>query len=211
MGGIPGKSFIKSLVPTFDSVGETLVEQAQRKALKKGVSQMSDELMQSAIAYADMIKLNDGKIFKPRTNFVNTAAKINSENLDQSINKMGGILRSQKYSEDQIEKVVTQAKQSATESIESLNEAARGVNRSNVRGFYMNGEDGDPTILGTLNYVGATAHAYFNPADKKIAKNRKFGAAGTYVAGTAGMRYLQGGTLTKDEYGESNIVGVPFV
>ena len=209
--GIPGKSFIKTLVPTADSIGETLVEQARKKALKKGTGQLTEELMQSAVAYADMIKLENGKIFKHRTNFVEAAKGINSSNLDQSMEKMGGILRKAKYSDEQVSKVIAQARESAENSIESLEEAARGVNRSNVAGFYMNGPDGEPTILGALNYVGANANAYFNPGDKMISRNRKFGAAGAYVAGTAGMRYLQGGTLTKDEYGESNIVGVPFI
>lgn len=55
------------------------------------------------------------------------------------------------------------------------------------------------------------AEAYFNNPDKKIKKQRIAAVAGTYAGVAVGARYLSGGNLTHDEYGQKNIAGIPFI
>lgn len=53
--------------------------------------------------------------------------------------------------------------------------------------------------------------AYFSNPDKNIRNTRIGTAVGTYAGLTIGGRYLQGGTLTRDEYGRGDIAGIPFL
>ena len=53
--------------------------------------------------------------------------------------------------------------------------------------------------------------AYFKNPDKKIRNTRIGTAVGTYAALSVGGRYLQGGTLTTDQYGRKDIAGIPFL
>lgn len=55
------------------------------------------------------------------------------------------------------------------------------------------------------------AEAYFNNPDNKIKKQRIATVAGTYAGVAVGARYLSGGNLTHDEYGQKNIAGIPFI
>ena len=71
--------------------------------------------------------------------------------------------------------------------------------------------------IGGINYVFNAPKAYFNPVDasgninKSARKARIATAAGAYVGINVGGRYLQGGTLTRDDYGQRDIAGIPFV
>ena len=53
--------------------------------------------------------------------------------------------------------------------------------------------------------------AYFTNPDKTVRNTRKGVAIGTYAGLAIGGRYLQGGSLTRDEYGRRDIAGVPFL
>ena len=53
--------------------------------------------------------------------------------------------------------------------------------------------------------------AYFKNPDKEIRNTRIGTAVGVYTALSVGGRYLQGGTLTTDEYGRKDIAGIPFL
>ena len=53
--------------------------------------------------------------------------------------------------------------------------------------------------------------AYFKNPDKKVRNARIGTAVGTYAALSIGGRYLQGGTLTTDQYGRKDIAGIPFL
>ena len=63
----------------------------------------------------------------------------------------------------------------------------------------------------------SVANKYFNPIDyfthpdAKIRKARRVAAVGTYATGAMVTRKLQGGTLTKNEYGEKDIAGIPII
>ena len=53
--------------------------------------------------------------------------------------------------------------------------------------------------------------AYFKNPDKKIRNTRIGTTVGAYTALSVGGRYLQGGTLTTDQYGRKDIAGIPFL
>ena len=53
--------------------------------------------------------------------------------------------------------------------------------------------------------------AYFTTADKKKNKIRAGVTAGAYMGGSMVVRGLQGGGITTNEYGERDIVGIPFI
>lgn len=53
--------------------------------------------------------------------------------------------------------------------------------------------------------------AYFDVEDQAARKVRIGTAVGGYAALNVGGRYLSGGTLTRDNYGQKDIAGVPFI
>lgn len=71
--------------------------------------------------------------------------------------------------------------------------------------------------IGTLNYIFNAPKAYFNPLDeagklnKDVARTRKLTAFGAYAGVTVGGRFVKGGSLTKDQYGQKDIAGIPFI
>lgn len=71
--------------------------------------------------------------------------------------------------------------------------------------------------IGGLNYVRNVPRAYFNPVDEAgnllndVRSSRIKGAIGAYAGVTLGGRFISGGSLTKDKYGQNDIAGIPFV
>ena len=53
--------------------------------------------------------------------------------------------------------------------------------------------------------------AYYLSPDKKTRNTRIAATVGTASALAVGGRYLSGGTLTTDRYGQKNIAGIPFI
>ena len=53
--------------------------------------------------------------------------------------------------------------------------------------------------------------AYYLSPDKKTRNTRIAATIGTASALAVGGRYLSGGTLTRDQYGQKNIAGIPFI
>lgn len=53
--------------------------------------------------------------------------------------------------------------------------------------------------------------AYYLSPDKKTRNTRIAATAGTISAVSVGGRFLSGGTLTRDQYGQKNIAGIPFI
>ena len=52
---------------------------------------------------------------------------------------------------------------------------------------------------------------YFTHPDAKVRNTRRVAAVGTYATSAMVTRKLQGGTLTKNEYGERDIAGIPLI
>lgn len=53
--------------------------------------------------------------------------------------------------------------------------------------------------------------AYYTNPDKKIRNTRIAATAGVVGTVAVGGRYLSGGTLTRDQYGQQDIAGIPFI
>ena len=53
--------------------------------------------------------------------------------------------------------------------------------------------------------------AYYLSPDKKTRNTRIAATVGTISAVSVGGRFLSGGTLTRDQYGQKNIAGIPFI
>ena len=53
--------------------------------------------------------------------------------------------------------------------------------------------------------------AYYLSPDKKTRNTRIAATAGTVSAVSVGGRFLSGGTLTRDQYGQKDIAGIPFI
>jgi hypothetical protein len=60
------------------------------------------------------------------------------------------------------------------------------------------------------NYIQG-AKKYFATDDPEVNQKRLGVVAGGYVAATSGMRIINGGTPLTNEYGESDIAGIPFI
>ena len=64
---------------------------------------------------------------------------------------------------------------------------------------------------GLYDKITKYPQAYFKNPDKKVRNTRIGTAVGAYAALSVGGRYLQGGTLTTDQYGRKDIAGIPFL
>ena len=65
--------------------------------------------------------------------------------------------------------------------------------------------------LGLYDKITKYPQAYFSNPDKKVRNTRIGTTVGAYAALSVGGRYLQGGTLTTDQYGRKDIAGIPFL
>lgn len=65
--------------------------------------------------------------------------------------------------------------------------------------------------LGLYDKITKYPQAYFKNPDKKVRNTRIGTVVGAYAALSVGGRYLQGGTLTTDQYGRKDIAGIPFL
>lgn len=65
--------------------------------------------------------------------------------------------------------------------------------------------------INNIIYHGNALKNYFKNEDPALNRKRAIGVAGAYVAGSIGVRAIQGGTPLRNEYGESDIAGVPFL
>ena len=69
----------------------------------------------------------------------------------------------------------------------------------------------DNVQLGLHEKITKYPQAYFKNPDKEIRNTRIGTTVGVYTALSVGGRYLQGGTLTTDQYGRKDIAGIPFL
>ena len=69
----------------------------------------------------------------------------------------------------------------------------------------------DTVTPGLYDKITKYPQAYFKNPDKKVRNARIGTAIGAYTALSVGGRYLQGGTLTTDQYGRKDIAGIPFL
>ena len=81
---------------------------------------------------------------------------------------------------------------------------------SSVKEDIMN-EPGAFGIKNPFRYHTKRAAAYFQNPDDSIRRTRYATAGAAYAGMAVGGRFLSGGTLTHDEYGKSDLAGIPFI
>lgn len=119
---------------------------------------------------------------------------VSSKNLDKSIEKLRDIVSEKLPEGKDIDNVLNTVKKRAEKT--------------------MSKEPDLENVLQTMNPIEKYANypkAYFTNPDKTVRNTRKGVAIGTYAGLAIGGRYLQGGSLTRDEYGRRDIAGVPFL
>lgn len=71
--------------------------------------------------------------------------------------------------------------------------------------------DGTIAAFNPLDKAKESTIAYFTNPDKAIRNTRIAAAAGAYGGVAIASRYMNGGTLTRDQYGRRDIAGIPFI
>ena len=72
-------------------------------------------------------------------------------------------------------------------------------------------DESDEQYVKSKAYELQGKKGYFNSKDKKVNRVRAGVAAGAYMTGMTTARLSHGGNLVENEYGERDIVGIPFI
>lgn len=180
---ISNSKWAKSIIPTVDELNKTIADN----------SKLSRSLHDENI-HRQLKSMFTG-INIPEEEASRMAKTVKSKNYEQAINELSEDIS--KYTDKPVDKVLERAK-SITEK-----ELSRKVDIDEA------GIGGK--LNATVNKVIKYPQAYFMNQDKSIRNTRIGTAVGAYAGLTIGGRYLQGGTLTTDQYGRKDIAGIPFL
>lgn len=180
---ISNSKWAKSIIPTVDELNKTIADN----------SKLSRSLHDENI-HRQLKSMFTG-INIPEEEASRMAKTVKSKNYEQAINELSEDIS--KYTDKPVDKVLERAK-SITEK-----ELSRKVdiNEAGIGG----------KLNATVNKVIKYPQAYFMNPDKSIRDTRIGTAVGAYAGLAIGGRYLQGGTLTTDQYGRKDIAGIPFL
>ena len=124
----------------------------------------------------------------PEEEAIKMAKTVNGKNYEKAIDNLTESIA--EHTDKPVDKVIQRAK---TITEKELNKAI------------------DTDMMSIPDKIMKYPQAYFSNPDKKIRNTRIGTAVGTYAALSVGGRYLQGGTLTTDQYGRKDIAGIPFL
>ena len=194
---IVGSQFIKNVKTTVAELDENMTRlSSQGKLFQVPFARnmkdrgIGNEAMMSKINDALQGGLDDGAYSAEAMNKAKDIIKnINSSNQDQIFGQLEGAL-----SKNGFEYV----KEDITKALSS--QAAQDSGTIDLK-----------EMMGKVNYYANIPKAYFNPADPKVRSDRIKAAVGGYAGVAVGARVLQGGSITRDEYGQRDIAGIPFV
>ena len=65
--------------------------------------------------------------------------------------------------------------------------------------------------LGPVDKAFSNVKTYFTTPDKQVRTTRILTAVGAYETMAIGNRVLNGGSITRDQYGQKDLAGVPFI
>lgn len=180
---VANSKWAESIIPSVQELNQTMV---------KNISSSKKFLDKQAQLGAKEALVKIGNI--PKEEAEKISKTVSSKNLDKSIEDLRDTV-SKKISEDKnIDNVLNAVKKRAEKT--------------------MSKEPDLESVLQTMNPIEKYASypkAYFTNPDKKVRNTRIGTAIGTYTALSVGGRYLQGGTLTTDQYGRKDIAGIPFL
>ena len=120
----------------------------------------------------------------PEEEAIKMAKTVNGKNYEKAIDNLSESIA--EHTDKPVDKVIQRAK---TITEKELNKAI------------------DTDMMSIPDKIMKYPQAYFKNPDKKIRNTRIGTAVGTYAALSVGGRYLQGGTLTTDQYGRKDIAG----
>ena len=196
------------------------------KELMEGTAQDMKKAARN-IAKKPAIKQYFDSIYPGKTNLINelnqTIAndpKMSAKWMDERVQKRVSDTLEDLVPKDKIEEL-SQTVHSATYS-DDIDELAKSIgqytDKADIASKIMKDEakevidNGLDNIKpGLYDKITKYPQAYFKNPDKKVRNARIGTAIGAYAGLTVGGRYLQGGTLTTDQYGRKDIAGIPFL
>ena len=179
---ISNSKWAKSIIPTMDELNQTMTKNISSS--KKFLDEQAQLGVKKALQSIGGLSVEESETI---------SKNISSKNLDESVENLRDTLSKSIPSNRNIDKVLNGVKASAKEQIDNPNisDALENMNFFEKYGHYPK--------------------AYFTNPNKNIRNTRIGTAVGAYAAVSVGGRYLQGGTLTTDEYGRKDIAGIPFL
>ena len=196
------------------------------KELMEGTAQDMKKAARN-IAKKPAVKQYFDSIYPGKTNLINelnqTIAndpKMSAKWMDERVQKRVKDTLEDLVPKDKIEEL-SQTVHSATYS-DDIDELAKSIgqytDKADIASKIMKDEakevidNGLDNIKpGLYDKITKYPQAYFKNPDKKVRNARIGTAIGAYAGLTVGGRYLQGGTLTTDQYGRKDIAGIPFL
>lgn len=196
------------------------------KELMEGTAQDMKKAARN-IAKKPAVKQYFDSIYPGKTNLINelnqTIAndpKMSAKWMDERVQKRVSDTLEDLVPKDKIEEL-SQTVHSATYS-DDIDELAKSIgqytDKADIASKIMKDEakevidNGLDNIKpGLYDKITKYPQAYFKNPDKKVRNARIGTAIGAYAGLTVGGRYLQGGTLTTDQYGRKDIAGIPFL
>lgn len=192
---ISSSQTFKNIVPSAEAFGKELTANINSNQAIK-ISHIQD-------------KLNDavGNAATPLL----TRAGLDAAQVSAVKEEMSGVLKGTDYSDEALQKLSDIMKKNNID--DTMFEKFKGVASKNIKSTI---EASDATIERAtltegMRHPKLYASTYFNNPDKSIKAQRIAAVAGTYAGVAVGSRYLAGGNLTHDEYGQRDIAGIPFI
>lgn len=193
---IAGNNYAETIFPTKAAFADELGN-AINKNTKLNIKLHSNELNE--------------QIPSDIEDFANTLKELGEEiNIDgDKAKKIARVMHGTDYSEKSFQKL-SQALQKEGFSEEMANRFTN-MAKQNADNVLSKEIDFDNDNISIFKKAPVYAQTYFSNPDKKIKNTRIATAAATYAGVTIGGRYLSGGTLTSDNYGQKDIAGIPFL
>jgi tyrosyl-tRNA synthetase len=209
---------------TIEEIAESIIKNKQTKNIFPGTKELREEIDERIATYADK-----GTYYKVKSDSLDDAGSridqeikaIFSDSFNDDLLKDLGIDNTKAEEIAKLRDGVTRENVAQTlNSIRSVAEnekLSEGINvnvqpqlDNELRGFRKN----PSTVIngiGKTNYILNVPRAYYSNPDKKVRNSRIAATAGAYATVAVGGRLLSGGSLTRDNYGKKDIVGIPFV
>lgn len=224
---------------TIKDVSRNITKAGIKDGFNTYIKQSGDELadaarktLSSQLNAADMIKKSDVE------NLINTSSKTIEGNPDY-INQTGKLLKSLESKDmERFEEIANNLANSksyedsgyldlllkANTEVKSKRDRLDTINSEAIKGIYKSkfaeklpkgldkyiSEGQKDKVTGVAYHLNAKKK-YFATDDPKTNQIRVGAAATAYMGTMTGARLLNGGGLTENEYGERDIVGIPFI